>query len=167
MLTSDQIRAARAMLRMEQTTLADLANVSSETIKRLEKMDGEVRANEATIGSIRLALERRGIVFVEENKDSPAAGPGVRLRRDIATEEWNKNLAEVLAAISARARDVDFQDVLEEYLDRDGETRFVRLDNIDEALLKVLDHVGDLLFKQPVDPAAPNLFSMLQQSEEH
>ena len=42
--TGEQIRAARAILRMEQTTLAAKAGVSVETVKRLEKFDGPLEA---------------------------------------------------------------------------------------------------------------------------
>jgi transcriptional regulator with XRE-family HTH domain len=77
MLTSEQIRAARAMLRIEQTELATLAGVSLETIKRIERKPGAVSAFAATLDAIRGALEAAGVIFVDENGD----GPGVRLRK--------------------------------------------------------------------------------------
>ena len=78
MLTSEQIRAARAMLRIEQTDLASLAGVSLETIKRIERKPGRISALAATLDAIRAALEAAGVIFVEENGE----GPGVRLRKD-------------------------------------------------------------------------------------
>ena len=78
MLTSEQIRAARAMLRIEQTDLASLAGVSLETIKRIERKPGRISALAATLDAIRAALEAAGVIFVEENGE----GPGVRLRKE-------------------------------------------------------------------------------------
>jgi DNA-binding XRE family transcriptional regulator len=79
-LTSEQIRGARAMLRMEQTRLAELASVKVETIKRLEDSLGPVPAHATTIIAIRRVLENAGVVFIEENGD----GPGLRLRKRTA-----------------------------------------------------------------------------------
>lgn len=77
-MTSEQIRAARAMLRIEQGRLAEMAGVSVETIKRLEKMDGAITTvRVATVNAIRAALEAAGVIFVAENGE----GPGVRLRK--------------------------------------------------------------------------------------
>jgi len=78
MLTADQVRAARALLRMDQTDLARKAKVSVETIKRLEKIDGPlVNAKAGTLDAIKRALEAAGVIFVAENGE----GPGVRLRK--------------------------------------------------------------------------------------
>jgi predicted transcriptional regulator len=76
MLTSEQIRGARAMLRMEQRDLAALSGVSLETIKRIERTRGPISALVATVDRITRALEAAGIAFVETNGN----GPGVRLR---------------------------------------------------------------------------------------
>lgn len=78
MLTGEQLRAARAMLKIEQGELAVMAGVSAETIKRLERMDGTVSAQVATVMKIRQALEADGIIFIPEN----GGLAGVRLRRD-------------------------------------------------------------------------------------
>ena len=78
-MTSEQIRAARAMLRIEQGKLAELAGVSVETIKRLEKMDGPITTvRVATLNAIRAALEAAGVEFIPEN----GGGAGVRLRKN-------------------------------------------------------------------------------------
>jgi transcriptional regulator with XRE-family HTH domain len=61
MLTGEQIRAARAILRMEQTTLAAEAGISVETIKRLERLDGELSAQSETLFAIRQVFERAGL----------------------------------------------------------------------------------------------------------
>jgi predicted transcriptional regulator len=77
MITSEQIRGARAMLRIEQSDLAARARVSLETIKRIERKPGAISALAGTLDAIRKALESAGVIFVEENGE----GPGVRLRK--------------------------------------------------------------------------------------
>jgi predicted transcriptional regulator len=77
--TGEQIRAARALLRMEQAALAAAAGVSLESVKRLEKMRGPVRANIATVEKLVIAFRQAGAVFVEADDNG---GPGVRLRRN-------------------------------------------------------------------------------------
>lgn len=77
MLTGEQIRAARALTRMEQASLADASGISLPTIKRLEKMVGPISANTGTETALKKALEGAGVIFIEENGE----GPGVRLRK--------------------------------------------------------------------------------------
>ncbi len=73
MLTSAQIRAARAMLRWDQAHLADAASVSVETIKRIERLDGDLDSTKAgTLKALRLAFEQAGIEFLNDGR------PGVR-----------------------------------------------------------------------------------------
>ena len=76
-LTSDQIRAARAMLRWDQADLTDKSDVSLATIKRLEKMTGTVSANRVTLQAIERAFTDAGIEFIPEN----GSGPGLRLKK--------------------------------------------------------------------------------------
>lgn len=77
MISSEQIRAARALIRWDQTELATHADVSVETIKRLEKLNGPLlTATGKTLYAIRSALESAGIMFIDQNGN----GPGVRLR---------------------------------------------------------------------------------------
>ena len=77
LFTGEQLKAARAMARIKQTELARRADVSVETIKRLERSAGTVSANVLTIDSVVRALEAAGIEFIAEN----GGGPGVRLRK--------------------------------------------------------------------------------------
>jgi len=76
-LTSEQVRAARALLRWEQRDLADASGVSLPSVKRLETQPGELAAQERTIVELRKALEKAGIEFIAAN----GGGPGVRLRK--------------------------------------------------------------------------------------
>ncbi|MGJ4897482.1 helix-turn-helix domain-containing protein [Bradyrhizobium oligotrophicum] len=73
MLTSEQIRAARAMLRIEQRDLAEKSGVSLETIKRIERTPGRISAYTGTVDKLRRALEIAGIEFTNGDQ------PGVRL----------------------------------------------------------------------------------------
>jgi transcriptional regulator with XRE-family HTH domain len=75
-VTAEQLRAARAILRMEQAVLARISGVSVETIKRLERQTGNARASSETQLALRKALESRGVEFL---KDDGGRGVGVRL----------------------------------------------------------------------------------------
>jgi predicted transcriptional regulator len=77
MLTGEQIRAARALLRMEQSALASASGVSLPTIKRLEGIAGPISANTTTETAIRRALTDAGAILIDENGE----GPGVRLKK--------------------------------------------------------------------------------------
>ena len=76
-LTSEQIRAARALLRWDQADLAVASEVSLPSVKRLETQPGPLAAQPLTIAALRGALEKGGIIFVPEN----GGGPGVRLKK--------------------------------------------------------------------------------------
>ncbi|MCJ2031268.1 helix-turn-helix domain-containing protein [Methylobacterium sp. J-043] len=77
MLTAEQLRAARALIRWDQSDIASRAGVSPETIKRLERMDGPLLATKAaTLQALRSAFEAAGVEFIPAN----GGGPGVRLR---------------------------------------------------------------------------------------
>lgn len=80
LLLSEQLRAARALLRWEQKDLASASGVSLPTIKRLETKPGPVNAHGLTLQALRRALETAGILFIPEN----GGGPGVRLRHPIS-----------------------------------------------------------------------------------
>jgi len=75
LLTSEQLRAGRAILRLGQKALSDASKVSVATIKRLEANPGVLTANLPTIAALQLAFESAGIEFINEN----GGGPGVRL----------------------------------------------------------------------------------------
>jgi transcriptional regulator with XRE-family HTH domain len=73
-LTSELIRAARALLRWEQRHLADASSVSLPTIKRLESKPGVLVAHKLTVAALRAAFETAGVEFINGDQ------PGVRLR---------------------------------------------------------------------------------------
>jgi len=80
MLTPSQLRAARALLGIDQRTLADRAGVSLPTIQRMEASEGFVRGVVGTLTKVVAALEREGIELIGENSISRSGGRGVRLR---------------------------------------------------------------------------------------
>lgn len=77
MTTPDQIRAARALLGLSQTQIADTAGVSSMTVKRAEGSGSPYPADKA-IQAIQAALEAAGVEFIAEN----GGGAGVRLKKN-------------------------------------------------------------------------------------
>jgi DNA-binding transcriptional regulator YhcF (GntR family) len=74
MLISNQIRAARGLLRWSARMLAEEAGVHLSTVQRMERTQGEVGGNVESVRRVQTALERAGVVFLAED-DSP----GVRL----------------------------------------------------------------------------------------
>lgn len=80
MLTPAQLRAARALLGIDQRTLADLAGVSLPTIQRMEASEGFVRGMIDTLTKVVAALEFAGVELIGENAVSHGGGRGVRLR---------------------------------------------------------------------------------------
>jgi predicted transcriptional regulator len=80
MLTPAQLRAARALLDIDQRTLADLSGVSLPTIQRMEASEGYVRCIVDTLTKVVAALEAAGVELISENNVSTSGGRGVRLR---------------------------------------------------------------------------------------
>ena len=74
------MRAARALVGLDQKALAALAGVSLPTVQRMEASDGVVRATVDTLVKIVDALDRAGIELIGENQPSYSGGRGVRLK---------------------------------------------------------------------------------------
>lgn len=77
MITSEQLRSARAMVRWTQQKLADAVDISLATLKRLEGGSGPLKTSAVNMHNLQSALEAAGIEFIDEN----GGGPGVRLRK--------------------------------------------------------------------------------------
>jgi hypothetical protein len=75
LITSEQVRAARALIRWEQRDLAETSKVSLPSIKRLETTPGPLAAQARTVEALRAALESAGVEFLNHDQ------PGVRLRQ--------------------------------------------------------------------------------------
>lgn len=80
MITAAQLRAARALLGIDQRKLAELSGVSLPTIQRMEASEGNVRAIVDTLSKVVDALQREGVELIGEQVRSDAGGRGVRLR---------------------------------------------------------------------------------------
>lgn len=84
MITSPQLRAARALLGMDQRDLARVARLSLPTIQRMEASDGVIRGNVDSLMKLIDALERAGVELISEGAISDKGGRGVRLKRPAA-----------------------------------------------------------------------------------
>jgi len=84
MITAYQLRAARALLNIDQRQTADLADLSVPTIQRMEASDGVIRANVDSLMKLVSALENAGIELINPGVPSPSGGRGVRLREHVA-----------------------------------------------------------------------------------
>lgn len=82
MITAAQLRAARALLGIDQRTLAGLAGVSVPTIQRMEASDGLVRGNVDSLTKVLAALEGAGVELIGDGSASPVGGRGVRLKQE-------------------------------------------------------------------------------------
>jgi len=80
LITSSQMRAARALLGIDQKTLAEMAGVSLPTIQRMEASDGNVRGIVDTLTKVIEALNAAGVDLIGDNARSEGGGRGVRLR---------------------------------------------------------------------------------------
>ena len=80
MITSAQVRAARALLGLDQRQLAELAGVSLPTIQRMEASGGQVRGVIDTLMKVVEALDRAGVELISDNSPSSGNGRGVRLK---------------------------------------------------------------------------------------
>ena len=76
-VSTEQVKAARALLRWSQNDLATASGVSVPTIKRLEAATGQMGGRAETVDAIRQTLEAAGVEFIPEN----GGGLGVRLRK--------------------------------------------------------------------------------------
>lgn len=80
MITAAQMRAARALLGIDQRQLAEMAGVSVPTIQRMEASEGTVRGVIETLTKLVEALDRAGIELIGDNAVSTGGGRGARLK---------------------------------------------------------------------------------------
>lgn len=83
MITANQLRAARALLNIDQRQMAELADLSVPTIQRMEASDGVVRGNVDSLMKLVAALDGAGIELINPGVPSTAGGRGVRLREHV------------------------------------------------------------------------------------
>lgn len=80
MISAAQLRAARALLGIDQKKLADLCGLSVPTIQRMEASDGVIRGNVDSLTKLVGALDAAGIELIGEGAVSGDGGRGVRLK---------------------------------------------------------------------------------------
>lgn len=81
MISSGQLRAARALLSIDQRKLAELAGLSVPTIQRMEASEGVIRGNVDSLTKLVTALQAAGIELVSDGAVSHGTGRGVRLMK--------------------------------------------------------------------------------------
>lgn len=89
MITARQLRAARALLEIDQRTLAKASRLSLPTIQRMEASDGVIRANVDSLMKLVSALESAGIELINPGAASAMGGRGVRLREHVTNPRTN------------------------------------------------------------------------------
>ncbi len=80
MISSGQMRAARALLGIDQRRLAELSGLSLPTIQRMEASEDVIRGNVDSLMKLVHALDAAGIALIGEGVVSVAGGRGVRLK---------------------------------------------------------------------------------------
>jgi transcriptional regulator with XRE-family HTH domain len=80
LITAAQLRAARALLGIDQRKLAELSGLSLPTIQRMEASEDVIRGNVDSLMKLVNALDAAGIVLIGEGSASPQGGRGVRLK---------------------------------------------------------------------------------------
>jgi transcriptional regulator with XRE-family HTH domain len=80
MITSAQLRAARALLGIDQRELAQRCGLSLPTIQRMEASDGVIRGNVDSLVKLVEALALAGIELIGDGAASVTGGRGVRLK---------------------------------------------------------------------------------------
>ncbi len=80
MITAAQLRAARALVAMDQRALATASGLSLPTIQRMEASEGVIRGNVDSLMKLIAALETAGVELIAEGALSERGGRGVRLK---------------------------------------------------------------------------------------
>lgn len=81
MITAAQLRSSRALLNIDQRTLAERSGLSLPTIQRMEASGGVIRGNVDSLMKLIAALDALGIELISDNAVSQGGGRGVRLKR--------------------------------------------------------------------------------------
>jgi transcriptional regulator with XRE-family HTH domain len=80
MITAAQLRAARALVGMDQKDLAAASGLSLPTIQRMEASEGVIRGNVDSLMKLIAALEAAGVELINEGAASESGGRGIRLK---------------------------------------------------------------------------------------
>ena len=102
MITAGQLRAARALLDIDQRQLADLAGLSVPTIQRMEASEGVVRGNVDSLMKLVAALEKSGIELIGDGATSNSGGRGVRLKERVVSDTSQRSGSQGELSIKGR-----------------------------------------------------------------
>jgi transcriptional regulator with XRE-family HTH domain len=80
MITASQMRAARALLGMDQRELAEITGLSLPTIQRMEASEDVIRGNVDSLMKLIAGFEGAGVELIADGASSTGGGRGVRLR---------------------------------------------------------------------------------------
>jgi len=80
MITAAQLRAARALVGLDQRALAEASGLSVPTIQRMEASEGVIRGNVDSLMKLIAALEAAGVQLINDGAVSDSGGRGVRLK---------------------------------------------------------------------------------------
>lgn len=81
--TGRQIAAARTLIGISQPELAEAANISVPTLRRMEASPSKATGLANNVSAVQAALEAGGVIFISAN----GAGAGVRLTKSMHESE--------------------------------------------------------------------------------
>jgi transcriptional regulator with XRE-family HTH domain len=90
MITAAQLRAARALVGIDQRELAALSGLAVPTIQRMEASDGLIRGTVDSLMKLIAALDAAGVELIAEGTPSLTGGRGVRLKPPRTNVEWRR-----------------------------------------------------------------------------
>ena len=85
MISGAQMRAARALLGVDQRRLAELSGLSVPTFQRMEASPGQVRGNVDSLAKVVAAIDAAGVELIGEGAPGQGEGRGVRLKAAAGT----------------------------------------------------------------------------------
>ncbi len=101
MITAAQLRAARALLGIDQRQLAELAGISVPTIQRMEASADVVRGNVDSLMRLLEALDAAGIAVINEGAVSEDGGRGVRLKATASVGPFQRKASQLSGTMPA------------------------------------------------------------------
>jgi transcriptional regulator with XRE-family HTH domain len=101
LITAAQLRAARALLGMDQRALAHAAHLSLPTIQRMEGSEGVIRGTVDSLMKLVAAIKAAGVELINEGDTSLIGGRGVRLQEAAALKRA-RPAARVLRSVGAK-----------------------------------------------------------------
>jgi transcriptional regulator with XRE-family HTH domain len=107
MIIPAQMRAARALLGIDQRTLAEMSGVSLPTIQRMEASEGNVRGVVDTLTKVVEALNAAGIELIGDHGTSTGTGRGVRLKEGARQKTAARKIARPRRAARVASRKHD------------------------------------------------------------